>query len=72
MKFATSFELDGDLIVVDTIVFGPSGQAKALLLLDTGAALTTLIPAIAESIGDTPAARIRPSEQRILVEQIAR
>ena len=57
MKFETSFELDGDLIVVDTIVFGPSGHAKALLVRDTGAALTTLIPAIVESIGDTPAER---------------
>lgn len=61
MRSETSFELDGDLIVVDAIAIGPSGQAEVRLVLDTGAVLTTLIPTIAESIGYTSAARLARS-----------
>jgi hypothetical protein len=46
MRYETSFELDGDLIIVDAIALGPSGQAEVRLVLDTGAVLTTLIPTI--------------------------
>jgi len=58
MRSETSFELDGDLIVVDATAVGPAGRADVRLVLDTGAVLTTLIPSIAESIGYTPAASI--------------
>jgi clan AA aspartic protease (TIGR02281 family) len=51
MKSETSFELDGDLIVVDAVVIGPSARAQMRLVLDTGAVLTTLVPSVAESIG---------------------
>ncbi|TMQ03803.1 MAG: hypothetical protein E6J90_10285 [Deltaproteobacteria bacterium] len=64
MRFEISFELDGDLIVVDAIAVGPSGHAEARLVLDTGAVLTTLSPAIAESIGYAPADRITRSVTR--------
>lgn len=64
MRSETSFELDGDLIVVDAIAVGPSGQAEVRLVLDTGAVLTTLIPTIAESIGYTSAARVARSVMR--------
>jgi predicted aspartyl protease len=64
MRSETSFELDGDLIVVDAIAIGPSGQAEVRLVLDTGAVLTTLIPTIAESIGYTSAARVARSVMR--------
>src|SRR5258705_10795819 len=64
MRSETSFELDGDLIVVDAIAIGPSGQAAVRLVLDTGATLTTLIPTIAESIGYTSAARVARSVMR--------
>jgi hypothetical protein len=64
MRSETSFELDGDLIVVDAIAIGPSGQAEVRLVLDTGAVLTTLIPTIAESIGYTSAARVARSVTR--------
>ena len=37
MKSETSFDLDGDLIVVDATVVGPSGKAHVRLILDTGA-----------------------------------
>src|ERR1041384_8309835 len=58
MRSETSFDLDGDLIIVDAIAVGPGGQADVRLVLDTGAVLTTLIPQIAESIGYTDTARV--------------
>ena len=64
MRSETSFELDGDLIIVDAIAIGPSGKAEVRLVLDTGAVLTTLIPTIAESIGYTSAARVARSVMR--------
>jgi len=64
MRSETSFELDGDLIVVDAIAIGPSGKAEVRLVLDTGAVLTTLIPTIAESIGYTSAAQVARSVMR--------
>lgn len=64
MRSETSFELDGDLIVVDAIAIGPSGKAEVRLVLDTGAVLTALIPTIAESIGYTSAARVARSAMR--------
>lgn len=64
MRSETSFELDGDLIVVDAIAIGPSGKAEVRLVLDTGAVLTTLTPTIAESIGYTSAARVARSAMR--------
>ena len=48
MRSETSFELDGDLIVVAAMAIGPSGKAEVRLVLDTGAVLTALIPAIAD------------------------
>lgn len=35
MTSETSFELDGDLIVVDAIAVGPSGHAELRLVSDT-------------------------------------
>ncbi len=61
MKSEAAFELDGDLIVVDAIVVGPSGRANVRLVLDTGAVLTTLVPSIAESIGFDAATSIKPT-----------
>ena len=63
MRSETLFELDGDLIVVDAIAYGPSGQAEVRLVLDTGAVLTTLVPMIAESLGSS-AARVARSAMR--------
>ena len=37
MRSETSFALDGDLIVIDAVVIGPSGRANIQLVLDTGA-----------------------------------
>ena len=50
MRSETPFDLDGDLIVIDAVVVGPTGKATVRLVLDTRAVLTTLVPAIAESI----------------------
>lgn len=64
MKSETSFELDGDLIVVDALVTGPSGKASVKLVIDTAAVLTTLVPSVASSIGFTAASSIRPTVTR--------
>jgi predicted aspartyl protease len=64
MTAETSFEFDGDLIVVDATAIGPSGDVELRLVLDTGAVLTTLIPTIVESIGYTSAARVARSVMR--------
>lgn len=67
MRSEISFDLDGDLIFVDAVVAGPSGQADVRLVLDTGAVLTTLVPRIVESIGYTSAARVARSVIRSAV-----
>jgi clan AA aspartic protease (TIGR02281 family) len=69
MRSETSFDLDGDLIFVDAVVVGPSGQADVRFIVDTGAVLTTLVPRIAESIGYTSAARVARSVIRSAVAQ---
>ena len=62
MKSETSFDLDGDLILVDAVVVGPTGRVQ--LVLDTGATLTTLVPSIAEAIGYSAATSIKPTVTR--------
>lgn len=58
MRVETSYVLVGELIGVDTVVVGPTGRAKVLLILDTGATLTTVVPKVAESIGYSSALRV--------------
>ena len=58
MRAETTFALVGDLIGVDAVVAGPTGSAKATLILDTAAVMTTLVPNVAESIGYTEALRV--------------
>ena len=67
MKSESSFEFDGDLILVKAIVAGPKGHAVAWLVLDTGGALTTLVPELAEAIGYTSADRVSRSVVRSAV-----
>ena len=50
----TPFVTDGDLIIVEIIVTGPRGRAPGRFVLDTGAASTTMIPELVESIGYSP------------------
>ncbi len=64
MRSETSFDLDGDLIVVEAVVVGPMGRANVLLVLDTGAALTTLVASIAETIGYSATTSIKPTVTR--------
>jgi hypothetical protein len=61
MRSETSFVVDGDLIVVDAVVIGPSGRANIQLVLDTGAVLTTLAPMVAQAIGYSATTSIRPT-----------
>jgi predicted aspartyl protease len=51
----TPFSLiDGDLIVVDAVVTGRRGSGLAHLVVDTGAAITTLTPAFVDAVGYGP------------------
>jgi clan AA aspartic protease (TIGR02281 family) len=67
MRSETSFEIEGDLIVIEAMIVGPGGRDTARLVLDTGATLTTLQPAIAELIGYTAAHRVSRSVVRSAV-----
>jgi predicted aspartyl protease len=69
MKSESYFEIEGDLIVVDAIVAGPKGRARAHLVLDTGSALTTLVPGLAQALGYTPADRVARSIVRSAVAE---
>lgn len=64
MRSETSFDLDGDLIIVDAIVVGPSGRSNVGLVLDTGSVLTTLVPDVARALGYSAAASIAPTVTR--------
>ena len=53
-RLSSSFVHDRELIVVDAEVVGPTGRAaEARLVLDTGAAATTLTPRVLEKVGYT-------------------
>jgi clan AA aspartic protease (TIGR02281 family) len=67
MRSESSFEIDGDLIVINATVVGPGGRDEVRFVLDTGSALTTLIPAIAEAIGYTSEHRVSRSVVRSAV-----
>ena len=67
MRTETSFELDGDLIFVEATIVGPAGSNVVHLVLDTGSALTTIVPAVAEAIGYTSNDRVARSIVRTAV-----
>jgi predicted aspartyl protease len=67
MRSETSFDFDGDLIVVDAVVVRSSGRAELRLVLDTGAVLTTLAPRVAQAIGYTSNDRVAWSVTRTAV-----
>jgi predicted aspartyl protease len=52
MRLETPFSvIDGDLIIVQTRVTGPRGTASGKFLLDTGSAVTTMIPEMSDALG---------------------
>ena len=51
MKLSSSFARERELIIVDAKISGPAAATKARLVLDTGAAATTLVPELIERIG---------------------
>ena len=50
-KLETSFVIDRDLIVVKATVTGPRRSIAGRFVLDTGSAITTVVPEFADSIG---------------------
>lgn len=60
MKLSRPFVRMGELILVDAKLSGPRGEGEYQLVLDTGAAATTLLPEIVEELGYTARDGIRP------------
>jgi hypothetical protein len=52
-------DVDGDLIIIRAVMSGPRGQAVGRFVLDTGAAVTTMVPSIATEIGCGPDAAFK-------------
>jgi predicted aspartyl protease len=53
-RLSSSFVHDRELILVEADVVGPTGRTiEARLVLDTGAAATTLTPRVLEKVGYT-------------------
>jgi len=53
-RLSSSFERERELIVVEAKIVGPAAATGVRLVLDTGAAATTLVPEVIERIGYTP------------------
>lgn len=54
MRLSSSFVHDRELILVGAEIVGPTGRTtEARLVLDTGAAATTLTPSVIEKLGYT-------------------
>lgn len=51
MKLARPFQFLGELIVVEVRLRGPRSESVRNLVLDTGAAATTLIPEVIDDLG---------------------
>ena len=52
-RLSSSFVRDRQLIIVEARIVGPANAIKARLVLDTGAAVTTLVPEVIEELGYT-------------------
>jgi predicted aspartyl protease len=50
-RLSNSFVRDRELILVEAEVVGPARWMEARLVLDTGAAATTLTPQVIEKVG---------------------
>ena len=52
-RLSSYFVRDRQLLIVEAKIGGPANATKARLVLDTGAAATTLVPELIEEIGYT-------------------
>jgi predicted aspartyl protease len=52
-KLSRSFVRERELIIVEAEVVGPANTTTARLVVDTGAAATTLVPELIEDVGYT-------------------
>lgn len=50
-RLETPFAIDDDLIIVEVLVTGPRGTKIGRFVLDTGSAVTTVVPEIVDSVG---------------------
>jgi predicted aspartyl protease len=53
MRVTSPFDYEGELILVEVKLRGPRGAALRRLVLDTGAAATTLLPEVIDELGYT-------------------
>jgi clan AA aspartic protease (TIGR02281 family) len=51
MRLSSSFARERELIIVEAEISGPAAATEARLVLDTGAAATTLVPEVIDRIG---------------------
>lgn len=51
MRLETPFAIADDLIIVEALVASPRGTKIGRFVLDTGCAVTTIVPEIVESVG---------------------
>ncbi len=51
IKLSSPFDYDDDLILIEVKLRGPRGTVRPRLVLDTGAAVTTLLPEIVDEVG---------------------
>lgn len=51
IKYETPFILDAELMLVTATLVGPRGESTARFVLDTGAAMTTVVPELADELG---------------------
>lgn len=51
MRVTSPFDYEGELILVEVKLRGPRGAALRRLVLDTGAAATTLLPEVIDELG---------------------
>ena len=54
MRISRSLAYEHDLILVEVTIRGPRGSARPNLVLDTGAASTTILPEVLDEIGYSP------------------
>lgn len=50
-RLSSSFKRDRELIIVEAEVVGPAATTEVRLVVDTGAAATTLVPEVVERVG---------------------
>jgi len=68
-RLSSSFARERELIIVDAKISGPAATTEARLVLDTGAAATTLVPELIQRIGYTQRDSFRKAKVHTAVSE---